>query len=149
MTGWIKAIHFKHDGWTIVAGKEAWISDAGRIDAQGRRVYRADGTPWGQPSWVVGDVAGLYFSGTHRVPVLVEIIAPPEFNPELVEVQGVEPGEGERWPWVTGVRGLHSFALDQAPTLADLGVENASMQQRSRLWLKPEQRDRLLAAFKR
>ena len=149
MRGWIKAIHYKHDGWTIVADEETWVSDAGRIDARGRRVYRADGTPWGEPSWAVGDVAGLYFGGTHRVPVLVEIIAPPEFAPDLVEAQGAEPGEGERWPWVTLVRGVHDFALAQAPTLADLGVENASMQQRSRLRLSREQRDRLLAAFKR
>jgi hypothetical protein len=107
----------------IAADEETWISDIGRRTAKGERVYRSDGVPWGEPSWTVGDEIGLYFGGTLKVPVLVTVTSPPEFNPELVqrESHGGELDAGERWPWVTRVRGLRSVPLSHAPTLDDLG----------------------------
>lgn len=141
VTGWLKSLHYRHDNWTIRPGEETWISDIGRIDKRGRRVYRKDGTPWGEPSWKLGDEVGLYFSGTLRVPVLVEVIAPPRFDPDYVQQfnDGGEPDAGERWPWVTEVRGLDAVPLRRAPTLDDIGVPHESMMQRPRLILESRQ----------
>jgi hypothetical protein len=141
VTGWLKSLHYRYDSWTIQPGERTWISDIGRLDANGDRVYRQDGTPWGEPSWKVGDRVGLYFSGTLRVPILVEIIAPPRFDPEFVQkyTDGGEPDAGERWPWVTEVRGLLRVPLLQAPTLDDVGVDHGSVRQRPRLLLNADQ----------
>lgn len=141
VTGWLKSLHYRHDGWTIDPGAQSWISDISRHDRTGKRVYRQDGTPWGEPSWKVGDRVGLYFGGTLRVPILVEVIAPPRFDPEFVQNynDGGEPDAGERWPWVTEIRGLLAVPLAQAPRLDDIGVDHASLRQRSRLLLSPNQ----------
>lgn len=140
VTGWLKSLHHRHDGWTIQPGAKAWVSDISRHDRTGARVRRKDGTPWGEPSWNVGDRVGLYFAGTFRVPVLVEVIARPRFDPDFVQKynDGQESDAGERWPWVTEVRGVLAVALAQAPTLDEIDVAHASMRQRSRLLLSPE-----------
>ena len=49
-----------------------------------------------------------------------------------------------RWPWVTRVRGINAVSVEDAPSLADLGIDNRSMGRRSRKKLDGEQRDRLL-----
>jgi hypothetical protein len=105
--------------------------------------------PWGEPSWKVGDEIGLYFGGTLKVPVLVEVIAPPEFNLAMVQedAHGEEPDAGERWPWVTRVRGMRSVSLDRAPTLDDLGISHELVQRRPRFTITPDQHDRLVQAL--
>jgi hypothetical protein len=141
VTGWLKAMHYRHDGWTIQPGERSWISDISRHDQDGNRIYRQDGTPWGEPSWKIGDRVGLYFGGTLRVPVLVEVVALPRFDEEFVQTHndGGEPDAGERWPWVTEVRGVLAQPLRQAPTLDVIDVRHESMRQRSRLLLTPDQ----------
>ncbi len=141
VTGWLKSLHYRHDGWTIAPGQETWVSDIGRFNTNGTRAHRIDGTEWGEPSWKVGDHVGLYFGGTLKVPVLVEVIAPPRFDPDFVQRynDGGEPDAGERWPWVTEVRGLLAVPIRQAPTLDDIGVAHESMRQRSRKLLTPTQ----------
>jgi hypothetical protein len=138
---WLKAIHYRHDEWTIWPGEATWISDPGRRDAKGRRVKRSDGEPWGEPSWRVGDRIGLYFTGTLKVPVLVEVAAPPEFTPKRVQAEndGGEPDAGERWPWLTPVRGIARVDLAVAPELKDIGVDHELMRRRPKLALTPEQ----------
>ncbi len=143
-TAWIKAVHYDGDGWTVEPGAEHWISDPGQVDGNGRRVYTANGAPWGEPSWKVGDRVGLYFGGTYKVPVLVEIASPPRFDPAFVERETGALEDAERWPWVTPVRGINAVSVEDAPTLADLGVDNRSMGRRSRKKLDGEQRDRLM-----
>jgi hypothetical protein len=145
---WIKAVHYDGGGWTEPEGTELWISDPGQRDADGERLYTAGGEPWGQPSWRVGEEAGIYFGGTQRVPFLVEIIRPPEFNPPLVQAADwAQPGDGERWPWVTWVRVLKSVDVEVAPTLGELGIQTTSMQQRARLRTDPDIHHRLRAAL--
>jgi hypothetical protein len=145
---WIKAVHYAGDGWTESEGTEFWISDPGQRDAGGERLYTASGDPWGRPSWRVGDEAGIYFGGTGRVPFLVEIIEPPEFNPSFVQAANwAQPGDGERWPWVTWVRVLRSVPVEAAPTLGQLGIESSSMQQRARLRTDPDIHQRLRKAL--
>lgn len=141
VVSWLKSIHYRHDGWTIRPGERTWISDISRHDKRGHLVYRQDGTPWGEPSWQIGDRVGLYFSGTLRVPIIVEVVASPRFDPAFVQQynDGGEPDAGERWPWVTEVRGVRALPLVQAPTLDDIGIDHASMRQRSRLRLEPRQ----------
>jgi hypothetical protein len=141
---WIKAVYHNPDGWTVAPGQESWISDPGNFDDRGERVYRADGQPSGEPSWRIGDSVGLYFGGTYRVPVLVEIIERPRFDPAFVAKESGSPQDGERWPWVTPIRGVASLPVDDAPTLTDLGIAHASMQQRSRLRLDAARREVLL-----
>lgn len=65
---WIKAVHYDGDGWTESPGTEMWVSDPGQRNAAGDRLYTAAGEPFGRPSWRVGEQAGIYFGGTHRVP---------------------------------------------------------------------------------
>jgi hypothetical protein len=148
VTGWLKAMYYE-DGRTVEPGKTTWISDPGQIDAEGRRMVRADGVPWGEPSWRVGDPVGLYFGGTKRVPVLVEVAGKPYFDEELVARETGNPEHGRRWPWVTPIKGIASVALDEAPTLEQIGIAHASMQQRARLVLDDDQRKRLLSLLGR
>jgi hypothetical protein len=148
--GWLKAIHYHHDDYTIEPGEDTWISDPGRRDANGNHTKRADGEWWGEPSWKVNDLLGLYFTGTLKVPVLATVTAAPKFDPALVREgsRGEEPDAGDRWPWVTQVRGVSSITnLEMAPTVEDLGVIPALMRRRFKLKLTDEQRDSLRAAF--
>jgi hypothetical protein len=149
-TGWLKSLHYRHDGWTIQRGERTWVSDISRHDDEGNRVFRKDGVPWGEPSWKIGDRVGLYFGGTLRVPILVEVIAPPRFDPDFVQEfnDGGEPDAGDRWPWVTEVQGLRAVSLAQAPTLDDIGVDHASLRQRSRLLLTSRQLSALEQALR-
>ena len=145
-SSWIKAIHYDGDGWNESEGEKLWISDPGQRDASGERLYTAAGDPWGRPSWRVGEETGIYFGGTGRVPVLVEIIEPPEFNPAFVQAADwAQPDDGERWPWVTWVRILKSVAVEAAPSLGQLGIQTSSMQQRARLRTDPDIHRRLRA----
>ncbi len=145
---WIKAVHYDGSGWSEDPGAETWVSDPGQRDASGERFYTALGEPWGRPSWRVGEQAGIYFGGTRRVPILVEIIALPEFNPTFVQAASwAKKDDGERWPWVTRVRVLKTVAVDAAPTLDRLGIPTTSMQQRARLRTDPAIHGRLLQAL--
>ena len=145
---WIKAVHYDGGGWTESKGTDLWMSDPGQRDASGERLYTAGGEPWGQPSWRVGEEAGIYFGGTGRVPFLVELIRPPEFNPSFVQAANwAQRGDGERWPWVTWVRVLRSVPVEAAPTLGQLGIQTASMQQRARLLTDPDIHHRLRKAL--
>lgn len=145
---WIKAVHYDGNPWPEGPGDETWISDPGQRDGNGQRLYTAAGDPWGRPSWRVGEEAGIYFGGTHRVPLLVEIVSPPDFNPAFVQAaEWAEADDGERWPWVTWVRVLKAVDVDDAPTLDQLGITTASMQQRARLRTNPEIHGRLVQAL--
>jgi hypothetical protein len=144
VTGWLKAMYYE-DGWTVEPGETTWISDPGQIDADGERMVRADGVPWGEPSWSIGDPVGLYFGGTKKVPVLVQVAGKPYFDEEFVARESGNAEDGRRWPWVTPVKGIASVPLDKAPTLEELGIAHARMQQRARLVLDAEERKRLLS----
>jgi hypothetical protein len=146
--GWLKAMYYE-EGWTVEPGTTTWISDPGQIDGDGRRMIRADGVPWGEPSWRIGDPVGLYFGGTRKVPVLVEVADKPYFDEEFVARESGSEEDGRRWPWVTPVKGIAALPLEQAPTLEQLGIPHASMQQRARLVLDDEQRKRLLSLLAR
>jgi hypothetical protein len=145
---WIKAVHYSGDGHVEPEGTEYWISDPGVRDKNGDRMYTAAGEPRGRPTWRVGEEAGIYFGGTHRVPVLAEIMSPSEFNPAMVQASHwATPGDGERWPWVTWIRVLASVPVNEGPTIDELGVASASMQQRARLLTDPDIHHRLRAAL--
>lgn len=138
---WLKGMHYENDGWTIQPEQPAWISDAGRRK-NGQRVHRKDGQPWGRPDLRPGDRVALYFRGTLKVPVLVEVTAAPVFDPQRVQSESRRrpPGsnEGERWPWLTEVVGVLNKPVDDAPLLADIGLPNTAVRRLTRLKLKPE-----------
>ena len=145
---WIKAVHFYGGRLAQEPGEEMWLSDPGQRDEHGERQLTTAGDPWGRPSWRVGEQAGVYLGGTHRVPVLVEIIKAPDFDPEFVQAaEWAKEGDGERWPWVTWFRVIKSVNLDDAPTLDDLGIATISMVRRARLRTSPEIHGRLVQAL--
>jgi hypothetical protein len=148
MTAWLKSLHYDPtDGWTVAPAERSWISDAGRRK-NGRRVYRADGQPWGEPSWAVGDVVALYFGGTYKIPLVVEVFAKPVFDPARVQREGRlslrRAGEGERWPWLTEVVGVLEKPLAQAPTLSEVGLDPTIVMRRTRAILAPETMARIV-----
>jgi hypothetical protein len=138
---WLKGLHYDDDDWTIAPGQESWISDAGRRKKNGERVYRLDGEAWGEPHWAVGDHIALYFGGTYKIPVLVEVTAPPVFAPKRVQREGrlshPRAGEGERWPWLTEVVGVLHKPVRDASSLSDVGLEPTIVMRRTRSRLEP------------
>lgn len=148
-TAWLKSVHYqRHAGYAWHADEKFWISDPGRRDKHGIRAFRADGVPWGEPSWKVDDLVGFYFTGTLKIPVLGEVISPPVFNPDFVQKEGAgEPDAGERWPWVTWFRGIARVDLADAPTLEELDIDPSRMRQRPRLKLDGDEGHRLKYAL--
>ncbi len=145
---WVKAMHYK-DGFTVTPGRLTWVSDAGIIDQYGRRRFRDNGQPWGEPSWRVGDPVGLCLDDSNRVAVLTEVAARPAFDPSFVAAQSGSAEDGERWPWVTEVRVLTTLPPESAPTLEDLEIPVNSMQQRTRKLLDATQSGLLLNRYGR
>jgi hypothetical protein len=146
-TAWIKALRAEGNGdgdGSAAPDEWTWVSDPGQIDEAGERVYRADGQPFGEPQWRVGDKVGLYFGGTYKVPILVEVAELPRFDPEFVRRETGSDEEAERWPWVTPVRAIRAMTIEDAPSLADLGIDNKAMGRRARKKLDGAQRDELL-----
>jgi hypothetical protein len=146
---WIKSQYYRHDGWTIKRGKEYWISDPGIRDEHGTRKYRKDKTAAGEPKYKVGDLIGVYFGGTQRVPLVVEVIAPPKFDPDFIQENsdGREPDAGERWPWMTRVRGKLEASVDDAPDIDYLGIRGPIEHGQSHFKISPEQYQKLADAF--
>jgi hypothetical protein len=56
--------------------------------------------------------------------VVVEVIGLPMFDPEFVQnnSDGKESDAGERWPWMTRVRGKLRVPLIEAPDIDYLGI---------------------------
>jgi tetratricopeptide (TPR) repeat protein len=146
---WVKAMDYK-EGWTAAApGQLTWVSDAGIIDQHGRRKFRDNGQPWGEPSWRLGDPVGLYFGDTDKIPMLVEVAARPSFDPAFVASESGSAEAGERWPWVTEVRVINALPLDSAPSLEELNIPAGSMQRRTRKLLDATQSAILLGRYGR
>lgn len=146
---WIKQLYYREEGWTIIPGQESWISDPGARHSNGERRYRKDGTPAGKPGYQIGDLLGLYFGTTLKVPLVVEVITQPEFAPGFVQENsyGREADAGERWPWMTRVRGLHRLPLDDAPDIDYLDIRGPIMGGPPHFKLSPERYHRLITAF--
>jgi hypothetical protein len=147
---WIKSQYYRHDGWTIAPGQEHWIGDPGERDQSGRRIYRKDGVPAGEPHYKAGDLIGLYFGTTRKVPLVVEVTGTPRFDPDCAQQHndGGEPDAGERWPWVTPVKGRWRLPIEQAPDIDYLGIRGAIQWGRPHFRLKPKARRELLEAFR-
>jgi hypothetical protein len=150
-SAWIKLLYYREEGWTICPGQESWISDPGRRGANGERRYRKDGTSAGKPSYQIGDQLGLYFGTTLKVPLVVEVIGLPKFAPDFVQENsyGGEADAGERWPWMTRVKGLLRLPLNKAPDIDYLGVRGPIMRGPPHFKLSPERYQKLIAAFHR
>jgi hypothetical protein len=120
-TAWLKSLHYHDDDYTIMPGEETWISDVGRRTPTGARVYRRDGEAWDEPSWKVDDEIALYYGGTLCVPVLVVVVAPPEFNPQLVQrdSHGQEPDAGERGTFNDWERSAISRLADELASVIE------------------------------
>lgn len=146
---WIKSMHYRDGKWTIAPGQESWISDPGKHDAQGKRIYRKDREAAGEPSYKVGDQLCLYFGIVMKVPLIVEVTEPPEFAPAYVQEynDGGEPDAGERWPWLTRVKGLRRVAIEKAPDIDYLGIRGPITRGLPHFRLSPEGYQKLLAAF--
>ncbi len=145
---WVKAMDYKA-GWNAKPGQLTWVSDAGIVDHYGRRKFRDNGQPWGEPSWRIGDQVGLTVGGTGTISVLAEIAARPVFDPAFVAGQSGSAEDGERWPWVTEVRVITTLPAASAPTLEELSIRASSMPQRARKQLDATQSGLLLGRYGR
>ena len=123
MQHWLKVMHrFSADGARRTVG------DPHRLGG--------DGEPTMRPAYEPGDLALVYIAGTYRCTAVVEIAGPPAFD-----------AEQRRWGWRTPVRVLARAALEDAPTLEEVGVPRVSVGRQSRLRLTPEQFERGRAAI--
>ncbi|HEV3320333.1 MAG TPA: phospholipase D-like domain-containing protein [Solirubrobacteraceae bacterium] len=146
---WIKSLHYRDGGWTIAPGEESWISDPGKRNAEGKRILRKDGEPAGKPGYQVGDEICLYFGTVMKVPLIVEVTRPPKFAPDSVQQKsyGKEPDAGERWPWLTRVKGRHRVPLEKAPDIDYLGIRGPITRGLPHFRLSPESYQKLLKGF--
>jgi hypothetical protein len=114
MQHWLKVMH------RFRGGPGATVGDPHRL---GR-----DGEPTMRPAYEPGDLALVYIAGTYRCPAVVEIAGEPAFE-----------ADQRRWGWRTPVRVLARVAIEDAPTLEEIGVPRVSVGRQSRLRLRPEQ----------
>ncbi len=146
---WIKSMHYRDGKWTIAPGEKSWISDPGKRDARGKRIYRKDGQAAGEPSYKVGDQLCLYFGTVMKVLLIVEVIGLPDFNPAHVQrhAYGKEPDADESWPWLTPVKGLSRVSLAKAPDIDELDIRGPITRGIPHFRLSPEQYQKVLAKF--
>jgi hypothetical protein len=146
---WIKSLHYRDGKWTIAPGQKSWISDPGKRDSQGKRIYRKDKQEAGRPGYKVGDRLCLYFATVMKIPLIVEVTKEPEFAPAYVQKynDGDEPDAGERWPWLTRVKGLRRVSLYKAPDIDYLGIRGPIAWGQPHFKLSPEEYQKLLAKF--
>ncbi len=83
------------------------------------------------------------------MPLLVEVIASPEFKPEFVQENsyGGEADAGERWPWVTVVRGLLRVPMAKAPDIDDLDIRGPITRGLPHFRLTDDRAEKLLNAL--
>jgi hypothetical protein len=113
MQHWLKVLHrFGPD--------QATVGDPHRLGP--------DGEPLMRPAYAAGDLALVYLAGTYRCPGIVEVVEPAAYDPAQ-----------RRWGWRTAVRVVAHVAVDDAPTLEEVGVPRVSVGRQSRLRLRPEQ----------
>jgi hypothetical protein len=143
---WIKVQYDRPTGLRIKPGQRHWISDPGNRDANGKRLHRQDGEPYGKPSYRIGDFIGLYPAPTLKVPTIVEVKSVPHFNPKFVQenAEGGEPDAGEKWPWVTEVEGKFEASIDNAPDIDQLGIRGPIQWGRPYFTIAPETYRKLL-----
>src|SRR5919206_5125813 len=101
-------------------GEHRWVGDPHRLGSDGEPVMR--------PAYEPGDLALVYIAGTYCCPAVVEITGAAEFEPEQ-----------RRWGWRTPVRVLAEVAIEDAPTLEEIGVPRISVGRQSRLRLRAAQ----------
>lgn len=140
MTAWLKIGYFtasqeaQPDYWL----KRAWVSDGpGRVSPRWKthkRPTRGNEYPPFGPQYEVGDRLVIYITSRSRCPAILEVVAVPRWDPAVVDE--AQAGEGERWGVVTDVKGIRSMALDDAPSLQDLGVSAASIQRKGHVELE-------------
>jgi hypothetical protein len=110
---WLKVLH-------RFAPDQATVGDPHRLGRDGEPVMR--------PAYEPGDLAVVYLAGTYRCPGLLEIVEPAAYDPAQ-----------RRWGWRTAVCVLGHVALEDAPSLEEIGVPRVSVGRQSRLRLRPEQ----------
>jgi hypothetical protein len=111
---WLKVMHRM---------PSASVGDPHRLGSYGEPVMR--------PAYSVGDLALVYLAGTYRCPAVVEIVGEAAYD-----------ASQKRWGWRTPVRVLRRVAIEEAPTLEEIGVPRVSVGRQSRLRLTPEQFER-------
>lgn len=84
----------------------------------------------------------------HACPAIVRVVAPPQFDPDLVAEQD-SPQSAERWGWVTWVDPLRAIDLDDAPELRDLDVATSSVGQHGHIHISRHQYRRAVRAIPR
>lgn len=107
-----------------------WVSSVHR--------FADDGRPLLRPSFVPGDLLVVYAVGPRRCPAILQVTDETRFDRSLV-AREASPEDAERWGWVTPVRPLRQVPVRRAPTLAQIGVQPASVRQKGHIALSLEQ----------
>jgi hypothetical protein len=131
--------------------KRAWISDSpGRSSPWWRthsKPRKGQPYPPHGPRYEVGDRLVIYITERGVCPAILEVVAAPRWDPDWVDEKS-ERGEGETWGVVTGVRGISTLGLTEAPSLEEIGVSRARVQQHGHISLTDfeyEEAERLIA----
>lgn len=141
---WLKIMHHRPERENEKNWRgNFWISDV-------HRLRPSDGAPLLKPNYRLGDRLVVYLSrgGRRACPAIVRVTRLPRYDPDLVRREG-RPDDYKSWSWVTEVAGERVVSMDKAPTLADLGINPASIRQHSRVRLTHHQFQRALAAIPR
>jgi hypothetical protein len=142
---WLKIMHHRpeRESKNDWRGK-FWISDV-------HRLRPSDGAPLLKPNYQLGDRLVVYLSreGRRACPAIVRVTALPRYDPDIVRRPSREgrPDDYKSWSWVTEVEGERVVSMHKAPTLADLGINTASIRQHSRIRMNHRQFQRALAAI--
>lgn len=91
-----------------------------------------------------GDLVALYLVEPGVLAALYEVTGTPEFDPTTVAAERAV--DSERYGWVTPVEVVAAAELDEAPRLAEFGIDGRSLQngrkfvEDRQLWRRIERR---------
>ena len=140
MTAWLKIGYFtaSQEASPSYWLERTWVSDGpGRASPRWKthdRPKQDEGYPLFGPQYEVGDRLVIYITDRGVCPAILEVVAAPRWDPNWVD--DAEPGNGERWGVVTGVKGIWSLGVDDAPDLQDIGMSAASIQRKGHVSLE-------------
>lgn len=107
-----------------VGSKDLFLEPEGRTSTGIIRL-RADGLPWGEPRYAVGDLICDYWSGSRQITEAWEVVGLPN------------PSSSTGWAWETPV--VLRVRTDHGVPLQTVGIETRSLARQIRLRLTAAQ----------
>ena len=137
-------------------GAWGWLKAVGSAESPLRRDWRVEDAHLLKHCWFskhprslrAGDVLVYYAARWGVFPALMELV-----SDDVIDGGGDHPIHGQRWRWRMDVRPLVTLSLDDAPTLADAGIDPLRVRRQSHIVLTTAEfatiRDLILAAASR